>query len=78
MPTPAPLMSMHSTTPPNSLAALTGRATITVEDAARLLGIGRSAAYEAVRRQEIPSLRLGRRLVIPVPRLLAMLGSDAA
>lgn len=37
----------------------------TVEEAAKLLRIGRSAAYEAVRRGEIPALRLGRRLRIP-------------
>ncbi len=34
----------------------------TVEETARLLRIGRSAAYEAVRRGEIPALRFGRRL----------------
>lgn len=54
---------------------VSGRATITVEEAAEVLGpIGRGTAYEAVRRGEIPSLRLGRRILVPVPRLLAMLG----
>lgn len=72
------VMSMDSSTSQPTLTALHGRATITVEEAARILGIGRSAAYEAVRRHEIPSLRLGRRLVVPVPRFLAMLGWDAA
>lgn len=37
----------------------------TVEEAARLLRIGRSAAYEAVRRGQIPAVRLGRRLRVP-------------
>ena len=32
---------------------------------AALLGIGRSKAYELVRSGTIPSLRLGRRIVIP-------------
>ncbi len=41
------------------------RATYDVPEAARILGIGRSAAYEAVRRGEIPSIRLGKRLVVP-------------
>jgi excisionase family DNA binding protein len=48
--------------------------TITVEHAGRLLGLGRSAAYEAVRRSELPVLRFGRRMVVPTARVLAMLG----
>ena len=42
-----------------------GRQTLTVEQAAPILGIGRNSAYEAIRRGEIPALRLGRRLVVP-------------
>ena len=45
------------------------RATLTVEEVAQILGISRWAAYEGCRRGEIPSLRLGRRVVIPVSRL---------
>jgi hypothetical protein len=48
--------------------------TISVERAGRLLGLGRSASYDAVGRGELPVLRFGRRLVVPTPRLLAMLG----
>ena len=40
------------------------RATVTVEQAAQILGIGRNSAYEAVRRGQIPAIRLGKRLVI--------------
>ena len=36
-----------------------------VTEIAKLLGIGRSKAYELVRSGTIPSLRLGRRIVIP-------------
>ena len=36
-----------------------------VVEVAALLGIGRSKAYELVRSGTIPSLRLGRRIVIP-------------
>jgi excisionase family DNA binding protein len=49
--------------------------TISVEKAAHLLGISRNAAYAAVARKEIPSLRIGRRLLIPraaLERLLQM------
>ncbi len=51
-----------------------GRATITVEEAAELLGIGRSAAYEAARRGQLPTRRLGRRIFVPVPAFLNWLG----
>ena len=37
----------------------------TIEKVARLLGIGRSSAYAAARRGEIPTVRLGRRLLVP-------------
>ncbi|MBS1848303.1 MAG: helix-turn-helix domain-containing protein [Actinobacteria bacterium] len=51
------------------------RVTLTIEEVAGLLGLGRSAAYEAARRGEIPSRRLGRRVLVPVPALLDWLGA---
>ncbi|MFN2556548.1 MAG: helix-turn-helix domain-containing protein [Nitriliruptorales bacterium] len=51
-------------------------ATITVEEAGDLLGLSRSSAYRAAARGELPTLRFGRRLVVPTRRLLAMLGLD--
>lgn len=48
--------------------------TISVEHAAKLLGVSRSAAYRAVAAGQLPVLRLGRRIYIPTARLLAMLG----
>lgn len=50
------------------------RPTLTVPEAARLLRIGRDAAYAAVDRGDVPSFRLGRRIVVPTAKLLAMLG----
>jgi excisionase family DNA binding protein len=41
------------------------RLTISVEEAGRLLGISRGLAYELVNRGDIPSVRLGRRIVVP-------------
>ena len=64
-------------TPP-TLDEVAKHATITVEEAAALLGLGRSAAYEAVRRGDLPSRRLGRRIVIPVPALMTWLGVPGA
>jgi excisionase family DNA binding protein len=48
--------------------------TLTVEQTAKLLGIGRSTAYELVRTGDIPSLRLGRRIVVPVGQIAERLG----
>ncbi len=40
--------------------------TITVPEAARMLGISRGLAYEMAREGTIPTLRFGRRMVIPL------------
>jgi excisionase family DNA binding protein len=53
--------------------ARSGRLTVSVEQAARLLGISRGLAYTLVGRGEIPSLRLGRRIVVPRRALDRML-----
>jgi excisionase family DNA binding protein len=52
------------------------RLTLTVEEAARLLGISRAFAYEAVRRGEIPSIRIGRRVLVPKAALKRLVGSE--
>jgi excisionase family DNA binding protein len=49
--------------------------TLTVSEAATLLGISRALAYELVARGEIPSLRLGRRVVVPRGALVSMIES---
>ena len=49
-------------------------ATITITEAAALLGIGRNQAYQAAARGELPVLRLGRRLLVPTAPLRRMLG----
>lgn len=46
--------------------------TVSVVDAAQLLGISRALAYELVARGELPSVRLGRRVVIPRKALEAL------
>ena len=53
----------------------TERLTLTVEEACRLLGVGRTVGYELARRGELPGvLRLGRRLVVSRPALERALG----
>ena len=59
---------------PSLIAQFAGEATITVEQTAQLLGLGRTAAYDAARRGDFPTRRLGRRIVVPVPALLEWLG----
>ena len=53
------------------------RLVMTVPEAARALGISRALGYELVRRGVIPSLRLGRRLVVPTKALAALVDSAA-
>ncbi|NMM23274.1 MAG: helix-turn-helix domain-containing protein [Phycicoccus sp.] len=56
-------------------ARLFQKLTLSVEETRQLLGIGRTAAYEAVRSGEIPSVRVGGRVLVPVASLLRLLGS---
>jgi excisionase family DNA binding protein len=56
------------------------RLTITVPEAAQLLGVSRMSAYSAVRLGAIPSVRIGRRVLIPriaLDRLLAQAGGQS-
>lgn len=51
--------------------------TYTVNQVAKVLGIGRSAAYEAVRTGALPSIRVSpRRIVIPRTAIAKLLGED--
>jgi excisionase family DNA binding protein len=50
------------------------RETLTVEEAAKVLGIGRNAAYRAIHTGEIPALRIGRRLLVLRAKLDHLLG----
>lgn len=50
---------------------------ISVDEAARILGISRNLAYEAVRRGDIPSIRVGqKRILIPVRALERLLDCE--
>jgi excisionase family DNA binding protein len=51
---------------------------LTVEEAAALLRISRTAAYDAAKRGELPAVRIGRTLRVPRHALLALLeGGDS-
>jgi len=52
------------------------RRVVTVGEAAAILRISRGAAYEAVKRSEIPTIRIGRRLLVPAAALERMLAGN--
>ncbi len=54
------------------------RATISVEAAARILGISRGLAYQMVREHKLPVIRFGRRLLVPRKRLDDILSGTCA
>ena len=65
------------------LVAIRGLATIPVwsndsgtPTAAAVLGISRDLAYRSARSGDIPTIRVGRRVVVPVPAFLRWLGVD--
>ena len=39
--------------------------TLSVEEAAKVLGIGRNLCYDRVKTGEIPIIKIGRRLLVP-------------
>jgi len=56
--------------------ALRNKLTVTVPEAAALLGISRALAYELVAREEIPAIRLSHRIVVPTHRLLDLVFNE--
>ena len=51
--------------------------TLTMRQTSEMLGCGINGCYEAARRGEIPTLHIGRRIVVPTAALLAKLGCPA-
>lgn len=55
-----------------------GRAVISVyPELAELLNVSKNTAYRLASEGTVPTLRLGRKLVCPVPALLRWLGDEA-
>ena len=57
-------------------AELRRRRTCSVDEAAHFLGIGRSTAYAAAKDGSLPSLRVAGRILIPVAKLMNMVGLE--
>jgi excisionase family DNA binding protein len=51
--------------------------TLTIEETAKILGIGRNNAYEAAKRGEIPTIKIGGRILVPRAALERMLEGRA-
>lgn len=49
------------------------RLALSVDETAKFLGIARSTAFDAIKRGEISVIRIGRRMLVPVPALARML-----
>ncbi len=47
--------------------------TVTVAQTARLLGVSRSTAYSAVGRGQIPTIRVGNRILVPTMAIYRLL-----
>jgi excisionase family DNA binding protein len=50
---------------------------VSVPEAAALLGLSRSTAYAAVNRGEIPSVRIGGRVLVPLRKLEQLVDPEA-
>ena len=50
----------------------------TLDEVASLLRISRGSAYEAAKRKEIPTIRIGRRLLVPCDALERLLSGNTA
>jgi len=50
--------------------------TVTVEEAGRIIGVSRGSAYEAVKRGEIPVIRIGKKIRVPKAALERLLNGE--
>ena len=55
---------------------LSCRIVLTAQEVADLMEISISHVYESIRRGDLPSIKMGRRIVIPARPILYMLGID--
>jgi len=50
--------------------------TLSADEVAALLGLSRAKVYDAIRTGEIPSIRFGRRVLVPRASLYALVGAE--
>ena len=56
-----------------SITLLDDRQVYTVEEAGKVLGLSRASSYQAAARGDIPTIRIGRRLLVPIKGLELLL-----
>ena len=66
-------MSRATDGPPLTIEDLHRRPTVSIIEAASLLGISADLAYESARRGELPCVSLGRRRLVISARLIELL-----
>jgi excisionase family DNA binding protein len=52
-----------------------GCQTLKIEEAAKVLGMSRNTAYDAVKSGQLPTVKIGRRFLVPKAALERMLAS---
>ena len=55
----------------------TQRRTCSVPEAAEALGLCRKGAYDAAKRGEIPTIKIGKRVLVPLAALEKLLSGEA-
>lgn len=60
------------------VAALLSRPTISVDELALVLNIGRNQAYAAVRSGQVRSIRVGKRIRVPTSAVVQLLEGEPA
>jgi excisionase family DNA binding protein len=63
---------------PGNGSRKTVRQTYSVEETARILGLSVKSTYAAIKRGEIPVVRIGGRIFVPKARLNALFSGKAA
>lgn len=57
------------------IPTLEGRLSVSIPEAALLLGLSRNSVYAAAERGDLPTIRLGRRILVPVGPLQALVAA---
>jgi Helix-turn-helix domain len=68
---------VHRKLEEDEIQQLLARPAITPSDALKVLPISRNGLYEALRRGEIKSVRLGKKILVPTGPLRRQLGIEA-
>jgi excisionase family DNA binding protein len=78
-PAPArPIRAMSEPLTPADAIPADGPDVLTVDEAARFLRIGRNQLYDAIGRNEVPHLRVGRTIRLHRSALVRIMGADRA